>query len=113
MILYLVLLRLWQVFVVDFFEFQGQDYFVIIDYYLNFFEVDKFVSKIFKEVIEKFKFYMVRYGILDKIVIDNGFYCSLQEFKKFKDLYEFDYVISFFIYLQLNGKVENVVKIVQ
>lgn len=56
---------------------------------------------------------MVRNGILDEIVSDNGFQFSLQEFKKFKDLYEFDYVISFFIYSQLSGKVENLVKIAQ
>ena len=53
--------RPWQVLAVDLFELQGQDYLVTTDYYLNFFEVDKLVSKTSKEVIEKLKPHMVRY----------------------------------------------------
>ena len=41
--------RSWQVLAVDLFELQGQDYLVTTDYYSNFFEVDKLVSKTSKE----------------------------------------------------------------
>ena len=105
--------RPWQVLAVDLFELQGQDYLVTTDYYSNFFEVDKLVSKTSKEVIEKLKPHMVRHGIPDKIVSDNGPQFSSQEFKKFKDLYEFDHVTSSPTYPQSNGKAENAVKTAQ
>ena len=47
---------------------------------------------------------MARHGIPDKIVSDNGPQFSSQEFKKFKDLYEFDHVTSSPTYPQSNGK---------
>ena len=50
---------------------------------------------------------MARHGIPDKIKIDNGPRFSSQEFKNFKDLYEFDHVISSPTYPQSNGKAEN------
>ena len=86
--------RPWQILAVDLLELQGQDYLVTTDYYSNFFEVDKLVSKTSKEVIDKLKPHMARHGIPDKIVSDNGPQFSSQEFKKFKDLYEFDHVTS-------------------
>ena len=54
--------RPWQVLAVDLFELWGQDYLVTTDYYSNFFEVDKLVSKTSKEVIEKLKPHMARHG---------------------------------------------------
>ena len=105
--------RPWQVLAVDLFELQGQDYLVTTDYYSNFFEVDKLVSKTSKEVIEKLKPHMARHGIPDKIVSDNGPQFSSQEFKKFRDLYEFDHVTSSPTYPQSNGKAENAVKTAQ
>ena len=105
--------RPWQVLAVDLFELQGQDYVVTTDYYSNFFEVDKLVSKTSKEVIEKLKPHMARHGIPDKIVSDNCPQFSSQEFKKFKDLCEFDHVTSSPTYPQSNGKAENAVKTAQ
>ena len=105
--------RPWQVLAVDLFELQGQDYLTTTNYYSNFFEVDKLVTKTPKEEIEKLKPHMARHGIPDKIVSDNGPHFSSQEFKKFKDLYEFDHVTSSPTYPQSNGKVENAVKTAQ
>ena len=47
---------------------------------------------------------MARHGIPDEIVSDNGPQFSSQEFKKLKDLYEFDNVTSSPTYPQSNGK---------
>ena len=105
--------RSWQVLAVDLFELRSQDYFATPDYYSNFFDVGKLVSKTSKEVIEKLKPHMARHGIPDKIVSDNGPQFSSQEFKKFKELYEFDHVTSSPTYSQSNGKAENAVKTVQ
>lgn len=54
------------------------------------------------------KVQIVCYGILDVIVIDNGFLFNSGEFRDFVENYEFGYRILFFCYFQLNGKVENV-----
>ena len=106
--------RPWLVLAVNLFELQGQGYLVTTDYYSNFFEVDKLVSKTSKEVIiEKLKPHMARDGIPDKIVSDNGPLFSSQEFKKFRYMYEFDHVTSSPAYPQSNGKAENAVKTVQ
>lgn len=105
--------RLWLVLAVDLLELQGQDYLVTTDYYSNFSEVDKLITKMSKVVIEKLKPNMTRHGILDYIVSDNGPQFNSQEFNKFKDLYEFDHVTSSPTYPQSNGKEENTVKTAQ
>lgn len=69
--------------------------------------------RLVKKVIGKMKVQIVCYGILDVIVIDNGFLFNSGEFRDFVEKYEFEYRIIFFCYFQLNGKVENVVKIVK
>lgn len=66
-----------------------------------------------KEVIEKLKPHMASHGIPDKIVSDNGPQISSQEFKKFKDLFEFDHITTSPTYPRSNGKPENVVKTAQ
>ena len=53
---------------------------------------------------------MAKHGIPGKIVSDNSPQFSSQEFKKFKDLYEFDHVTSSPTYPQTNGKAENAAK---
>lgn len=65
MICYEVLLRFWEKVVIDLFQLEYKDFIVIVDYYLNFFEVDQLFIKIVKVVICKVKVYFVRYGILD------------------------------------------------
>lgn len=78
LVLYDVFLRFWEKIGVDIFELNGKEYLIIVDYYSNFWEIDKFfidVKAII--VIVKFKDYFVRYGILDQVVTDNGFQFKL------------------------------------
>lgn len=82
-----------QVLPVDLFELQGQDYLVTTDYYSNFFEFDKLVSKTSKEVIGMLKPHMARHGIPDKIVSDKGPRVRSQKFKK---QFKFVFLSSFF-----------------
>lgn len=57
---------------IDFFEFKDKNYLVIVDYYSNFWEVDKLFDIKVSIVVLKFKNYFVRYGCLDIVVFDNG-----------------------------------------
>lgn len=108
MILYEIFKRLWERVGCDLFEFDGKYYLICVDYFLDFFKIDRLYGKIGKEVIGKMNVQIVCYGILDVIVIDNGFLFNSVEFRDFVEKYEFEYRILFFCYFQLNGKVENV-----
>ena len=79
---------------VDLFELQCQGYLVTTDYYSNFFEIDKLAGQTSKEVTEKLNPHIARHGLEDKVVSNNSPQLSSQEFKKFKDSFEFDHVTS-------------------
>lgn len=87
------LMRLWERVGCDLFEFDGKDYLILVDYFLDFFEVDRLYGRSGKEVIGKMKFQIVCYGILDVIVIDNGFLFNSGEFRDFVVNYESEYRI--------------------
>lgn len=98
MISYEILSRLWEKVGCDFFDFEDKYYLVCVDYYLDYFEVDRIFGKKGKEVICRLKFQFVRYGIFDQFISDNGLFFSLREFQEFVLVYEFEYFISFFRY---------------
>lgn len=93
--------------------YKNKDYLIIVDYYLDYFEVDCLYSKIGSFIISKLKVYFVRYGIFDIFVFDNGLFFNGQEFVEFLRVYEFNYVIFLLNCVQFNGKVENVVKVIK
>lgn len=64
--------RLWEKVVVDIYIIDGKDYFIIVDYFFNFQEVDRFRDiKVFI-CVRKLKSYFVRNGIFDVVILDNG-----------------------------------------
>lgn len=62
---YEVFFRFWERVGVDIFILDGKDYLVIIDYYSNFWEVDRLLDIKVSIVILKLKSYFFRYGIFD------------------------------------------------
>ena len=63
----------WSKVAVDLFEFSNRHYLVTVDYYSNFWEVDRMESSTMsKAVISKLKQYFPRHGIPDKVVSGNG-----------------------------------------
>ena len=81
-----------------------------VDYYSDFFEVDRLYNKQGTEVIQKLKAHFARHGIPDTIVSDNGPPFNSSEFKRFVDRYETEHVTSSPGYPRSNGKAENAVK---
>jgi len=102
--------RPWQTIACDLFELDGRSYIVCVDYYSNFFEVDRLTEKRSIDVIRKIKATMARYGIPETVVTDNGPPFNGHEFKEFAKKYEFLHVTSSPYYPRSNGKAENAVK---
>jgi len=105
--------RPWQKVAIDLFQLHDKEYVITVDYYSNFFEVDRIFNKTAKEVISKVKAHFARHGIPDEVVSDNGQPFASAEFQDFADLYSFEIITSSPTYPQSNGKVENAVKTAQ
>lgn len=95
------------------FEHQGKDYLTCVDYYLNFFEVDRLYKKTASKVIKAIKGHIARHGLTDELISDNCPPFNSKEFKDFAISYEFRHTTSSPGYPKSNGKVENSVKTVK
>jgi len=70
----------------DLFACNGHDFLVTVDYYSNFWEVDRLEDTSSVTVIRKLKAHFARYGIPETVVSDNGPQYSATEFAKFARL---------------------------
>ena len=102
--------RPWEKVGCDLFDFDDKYYLVCVDYYSDYFEVDRIFGKKGKEVISRIKSQFARHGIPDQLISDNGPPFSSREFQEFALTYEFEHLTSSPRYPQSNGKVENAVK---
>ncbi|KAK7105846.1 hypothetical protein V1264_017174 [Littorina saxatilis] len=102
--------RPWETLGCDLFDFQEKSYLVVVDYYSDFFEVDRLENKTAEEVIYKTKAHLARHGIPDKIISDNGPPYSSDKYRDFAEAWEFEHITSSPYYPQSNGKAENAVK---
>ena len=104
--------RPWSVVGVDLFQSPVSDdqYLITVDYYSNFFEIDRLEDTRSAAVISKLKQHFARHGIPDKVISDNGPQFISQQFNNFKLKWEFDHRTSSPGYPKSNGKAENAVK---
>jgi len=105
--------RPWEKVDCDLFDFEDKHYLVCVDYYSDYFEVDRIFGKKGKEVISRIKSQFARHGIPDHLISDNGPPFSSREFGKFALAYEFEHLTSSPRYPQSNAKVEIAVKMAQ
>jgi transposase InsO family protein len=105
--------RPWQKVACDLFEFNHVDYLITVDYYSNFFEVDRLADKRAAEVIRHLKNHFARHGLPDVVMSDNGPPFQSAEFKAFAVAWEFNHITSSPRYSQSNGKIEKSVKTVK
>ena len=85
-------LRPWEKIGVDIFELNGKEYLTTMDYYSNFWEIDKLPTDAkATTVIAKLKDHFARYSIPDQVVTDNGPQFKSQEFANFAAAYEFEH----------------------
>ena len=102
--------RPWQKVGSDLFELEGRDYLITVDYYSNFWEIDRLRSTSSPEVIRKLKAHFARYGIPEEVISDNGPQYDSDEFRKFARDWDFEHNPIDPRHSQSNGKVESAVK---
>lgn len=106
--------RPWQQIACDLFEYNNIDYLITVDYYSNYFEVDRLiVDKRSPEIIRHLKQHFARWGLPEMLMSDNGPPFNSAEFRDFLKRYEIRHVTSSPRYAQANGKAENAVKTVK
>ena len=102
--------RPWAKIGTDLFQFENKEYLVTVDYFSNFFEVDRLCSTTSGAVVKKLKGHIARYGIPDEIVSDNGPQFDSEEFQAFAQSYGFRHTRTSPHHPQSNGKAESAVK---
>jgi hypothetical protein len=100
----------WQMVGCDLMDYAGHAYLVTVDYYSDFFEVDRLSDKTAEAVIAKLKPHFARHGIPDRLISDGGPPFSSKKFQQFEEQWQFHHIFSSPYYPQSNGKAENAVK---
>ena len=102
--------RAWAKIGCDIFEFEKKSYLVTVDYYSNFFEVDRLEQLTSLAVIKKLKSHFARFGIPNSLVTDNGPQFISDDFRDFSMKYQFEHITTSPYHHQSNGKAESAVK---
>ena len=108
----------WQIVGTDIFQFQGQQYLLVTDFYSKYFEVELLRQSTASCVINNLKKIFARFGIPEKVVSDNGSQYSntrnvfgdSHEFRKFSKDWGFRHITSSPEYPQSNGAAERAVQ---
>ena len=109
---------LWQVVGTDLFEYGGQTYLLVTDFYSKCFEIELLRQNTAICVINNLKKILARSGIPEKVASDNGpqysntrnLFSNNHEFKKFAEEWGFSHTTSSPEYPQSNGAAERAVQ---
>ena len=102
--------RQWEKIGVDLFELDGKSYLITVDYFSNYWEVDRLDSAKATTVIKKLKAHFARYGSPCVVISDNGPQFSSENFKNFAINFDFQHRTSSPYNSKSNGKAESAVK---
>ena len=75
--------RPWSRVAMDIFSLEGEDHLITVDFYSDFWEVDKLSDMTSKTVIDHSKVHFSRYSVPDVVVTDNGGQFDSDEFRRF------------------------------
>jgi len=103
--------RPWSRIAVDLITLNKKDYLLTVDYFSDYFEVDRLHSTNTKAIVKCSKIHFARHGIPEEVVTDNAANLVSNEFNEFAMLWEFQHSTSSPYYNRCNGKVEATVKI--
>lgn len=103
--------RPWAKVAVDFAEFKGQKYLVLVCYYSRYIEIAHMDKTDAYSVVCKLKSIFARFGVPEQLVTDNGPPFGSKEFKEFVRWYEMEHITTSPYNPQSNGQVERSVQI--
>ena len=96
---------------IDLFQNQGKDYLITVDYYSDYFEIDRLHSTTSKAIINALEPHLARHGTVDILISDNCPNLVSNEFAEFCSKWEIQHATISPHHSQGNGKVESAVKI--
>ena len=102
--------RSWEQVGVDLFELNRKEYMITVDYYSNFWEIDRLTSTTSSAVVLKLKNHFARHGCPDRLISDNGPQFVSSGFRKFANDWDFEHRTGSPGNSKANGKVESAVK---
>ena len=102
--------RAWKRVGADIFTLNGKDYIVLVDYFLNFWEVNRLYDTKASTCIKKIKSHFARYGIPDVVISDNGSQFTSSRFAEFAREWRFERRTSSPHHQQANWQAEAAVK---
>lgn len=102
--------RPWQKVGTDIFSFEGKSYLVTVDYFSNFWEIDRLEDTTTTTVIRKLKGHFARYGIPCHVVSDPGPQFTASTFHDFSVEWNFEHLLVSPANQKANGKAESAVK---
>ena len=94
----------------DLFEWKGQEFVLVVDYFSRYCEIGVLRISTSQEVINHLKAIFARHGIPETVISDNGPQYSSAEFAKFAEDWGFTHIISSPKYPQSNGEAERMVQ---
>ena len=102
--------RPWEKVGIDIFTLSNNDYLVTVDYYSNFWELDRLENTSSRNVIRKLKSHFTRYGSPTQLISDNGSQFISVEFQKFTREWDIEHHTVSPYNSKANGKAEAAVK---
>jgi hypothetical protein len=103
--------RPWQMAAQDLFDLNGTKWLILVDYYSEYFEIEKMEETNSREVIRQTKKWFACHGIPETLISDNGPPWNGYEFKRFAEQYDFTHQTISPYHSQTNGMVEKAVGI--
>ena len=102
--------RPWQKVVTDLFDWKGQEFVLVVDYFSRYCEFGVLRNSKSQEVIDHLKAVFARHGIPETVVSDNGPQYSSAEFSKFSHEWGFTQITSSPKYPQSNDEAKRMVQ---
>ena len=102
--------RPWSHVATDLFSFDNKEWFIIVDHWSDYFELNQLSSTNSSSLVKSLKNHFGRHGIPDTLYSDNGPQLASREFKEFASAWHFHHQTSSAHYPQSNGKIENAIK---